>query len=265
MSNIVERCKVWIEAHSKEIAFFMAIVFACSVQVSKLQARVRRERKLTQTIEELEQKLEMTEQDLEETKKDLSQKTQENVVLREDVFVYEKLIEQYAKEIEELRELKEKMDKEKLERMREDPWTPTLDFLPYLPGDFEENVRLMATVMYKEAGNGSDEEQQLQGLVLLGRVFDPYAYPDEIGDLRKVVFAKNQYPWAAKGIDGIVPTEQCIKNARAVLTGDVLDTPNIKGMTRNVKFANTTPLGYETYCKVWNESSQVWVYFDYGS
>lgn len=193
----------------------------------------------------------------------------EQAILQSAEIVYVDLKEVADDEVITEEAKTKELDMEKLEEMKNNPLTPTIDFLPYLQGDFETNVRYIAIVIEKESGGASDEEQQMQGLVAVGRAFHPYSFSDGQGNLLSVILCKDandfyQYPWAKYGIDDIEPSEQALKNARAVLTGDVLDTPNIRGVTRNVEYANTSPLGYETYCKIWNEPMQRWVYFDYG-
>lgn len=266
MKSMVNRFKKWCKTNLGCAVILWAVILALVMWVcTTIHTHETIQAELTQKIEEMEKTLK-------ETKKDLSEKTQENVILKENVTVYEQLIKDYAKELEELNEYKKEKEQEerqkKLKEMKNNPKTPTLDFLPYLQGDFEENLRLMSIVIYHEAENSSDEEQQLQGLVLLNRCFHPYSFSDGNGNIESAIFKDDrQYPWSTRGIENDQPNERNIANARAVLTGQVLDTPNIKGMTRDVEYANTTKQGTGVYCQIWNPGAAKggkWVYFCYG-
>jgi len=151
-----------------------------------------------------------------------------------------------------------------LEEMKNNPLTLILDFLPYLQGTFEENLQTMAELIYMESQGNTDLEQQLQGLVLLGRSFYPGGkyFSDGTGSLESALFWEGQYPWAAKDISWIKPDEQSYRNAKAVLTGNVLDSELTKGITRNVVYANTVPQGSGIYTTTIAYNGDV-VYFCY--
>lgn len=100
----------------------------------------------------------------------------------------------------------------------------------------EEDVELLAKVMYSEAGSEwiTDEEQMMFGTVVLNRVKSP-EFPNTI---KEVVYQENQYDLV---FENCVPDARTIGNARQLLNGYDI------GMPESVVFQANFMQGNEIY------------------
>ena len=133
------------------------------------------------------------------------------------------------------------------EEIIKDPDSTLEDLLPYLTGNYTDNLEILAHIIHAEAEGSSDIEQQLVGTVVIYRAFTS-AYGvrteyDNIGSLEAVIYAPNQYSESLEnGRFFEEPEEECYRNAAAVLSGETLDdTP------RNVLYQATFLQGDGVY------------------
>lgn len=78
----------------------------------------------------------------------------------------------------------------------------------------EDEVMLLAKLIYGEARGCSDETQKLVGMVVINRMKNP-KFPDT---MRNVIYEEGQYATADQ-LNSYHPTEKEINNAREVLSG----------------------------------------------
>ncbi len=161
---------------------------------------------------------------------------------------FKKNQEQEAQELEK-EQLVEKATKF-VELLTTPETTTVAEIVAYLPSElYKENLLWMARAIDVEAGSCSDEMQQLVGMVQVARAIHPGGkdFSDGSGSIKTVLFWNEygilQYPWAHSGHYPEQPSESAIRNAQAVLNGDVIDTQ----MTINVLYQGLTPLGSGIY------------------
>ena len=109
-----------------------------------------------------------------------------------------------------------------LEEILADPNSKIIELIPYLQGSYEENVEILAHLMQGECRDGSDESMQYAALVAIARAFDMQA-SDGMGNLESAIFMDGQYVCTWDGSFYQTPSEDCYRNARAVLNQDLLD------------------------------------------
>ncbi len=120
-----------------------------------------------------------------------------------------------------------------LEEILADPNAKIVELIPYLKGSFEDNVYLLSHLAMSEARGGTDESQQANFRVAVVRAFDPQVSNGD-GDLKSALFFKykGKYQFGCVAPGGSFwrePDEQCIRNAREFLSGNVLEPD--KGIT----------------------------------
>lgn len=91
----------------------------------------------------------------------------------------------------------------------------------------ENDLMLLAKLIYLENGSGSDEIQLLTGNVVLNRVASK-KYPNTI---KEVIYQKGQYSITSK-IKSTKPSERAIKNARRLLEGERFCPSNVVYQSR---------------------------------
>ena len=109
-----------------------------------------------------------------------------------------------------------------LEEILADPNSKIIELIPYLQGSYEENVEILAHLMQGECRDGSDESMQYAALIAIARAFDKQA-SDGMGNLESAIFMDGQYTCTWDGSFYQTPSEDCYRNARAVLNQDLLD------------------------------------------
>lgn len=91
----------------------------------------------------------------------------------------------------------------------------------------ENDLMLLAKLIYLENGSGSDEVQLLTGNVVLNRVASK-KYPNTI---KEVIYQKGQYSVSSK-IKSTKPSERAIKNAKRLLEGERFCPSNVVYQSR---------------------------------
>lgn len=131
----------------------------------------------------------------------------------------------------------EKTSNRPLEEILADNNACTVELIPYLQGSYEDNKELLAHLMQGECRGGSDESMQYAGLIAINRAFDPQA-SDGTGDLESAIFMDGQYVCTWDGSFYQTPSEDCYRNAEAILNQDLLDqeTPTNLFYMATVKF-----------------------------
>lgn len=126
------------------------------------------------------------------------------------------------------KEVTSKNENRSKEEIIQDPDSRLKDLVPYLTGEYESNLEMLAHLIHAEAEGSSDIEQQLVGTVAVYRAFTSARGVrtdyEAIGSLEAVIYAPKQYSESLEnGRFFEEPEEACYRNAEAVLSGKTLD------------------------------------------
>ena len=119
------------------------------------------------------------------------------------------------------KELSEVEKEEEKQRILNDQNAKIVDLIQYVPGDFDENVELVAHMLMGETRGSGYKYKVLHVLMVISRAFDP-RFSNGTGDLESVIFKQGQFACIDDRSYYQTPDKDCYNAAIQVLSGNVL-------------------------------------------